>query len=128
MGMSKKTAIDQIEAVRNSLAALLVIAFIGALTCFTFVVIPPSNKDILTYMVGQLSGMATTALGFYFVSKVGQDALDAKRADNTGKLAEAVTAAIAAPAASVSDQVEQAADETAQAAKDKADDFKGSKP
>ena len=97
--MTKKTPIDRIEMVRNSLATLLVVAFIGAMVSFTWRVIPEANKDIITYMVGQLSGMATTALGFYFINKVGQDAIDAKRADNTGKLAEAVTAAIAAPAA-----------------------------
>lgn len=92
----------QIERMRNLLAFLLVGAFISCLPVFTFKIIPSENKDIITYMVGQLSGMATMALGFYFVNKVGQDAaeakrvdLDAKRAENTGKLADAVVAAAA---------------------------------
>jgi hypothetical protein len=45
-------------------------------------------------MVGQLSGMALTVLGFYFINKVGQDALDATRTANTGKLADLAKEAI----------------------------------
>lgn len=89
-----RTPIDEIERVRNLLAFLLVGAFIVTLPVFTFVVIPAENKELVVYMVGQLSGMATTVLGFYFINKVGQDALDAKRADNTGKMATAVTDAL----------------------------------
>lgn len=85
------TAIEQIERVRNRIAVFVVGAFVGALVSFTFKAIPAENKDIITYMVGQLSGMATMALGFYFVNKIGQDAADAKRADNTGKALEAIT-------------------------------------
>ena len=99
-----RTAIEKIEWMRNLLAFLLVGAFIGAAMLFTFRTIPEGNRDILTYMVGQLSGMALTALGFYFVNKVGADALDAKRADNTGKLADAV---VAAAGASTSDEPQE---------------------
>lgn len=84
----KRAAIDQIEFMRNLLAFLLVGAFIAMLPMFALIVIPDQNKDVITYMVGQLSGMAITVLGFYFVSKVGQDALDATRSENTGKLAD----------------------------------------
>ena len=90
--MNDKSPLDKIETVRNALAMLLVIAFISTIPMFLLATIPEANKEIITYMVGQLSGMALTALGFYFVSKVGQDALDAKRTENTGKLAEAITA------------------------------------
>lgn len=91
-----RTPLDQIEFMRNFLAFLLVGAFIGAMGAFTFFVIPETNKDILTYMVGQLSGMALTVLGFFFINKVGADALDATRADNTGKLADLAATAIKA--------------------------------
>ena len=90
--MNDKSPLDKIETVRNALAMLLVMAFIATIPMFLFIVIPDANKEVITYMVGQLSGMALTALGFYFVSKVGQDALDAKRTENTGKFAEAITA------------------------------------
>lgn len=92
--MTKRTAVDQIEQMRNLLAFLLVGAFIGAMGAFTFIAIPAGNKDVITYMVGQLSGMALTVLGFFFINKVGQDALDATRAENTGKLADLATTAI----------------------------------
>lgn len=91
---SPRSPIEQIERMRNLLAFLLVAAFVSVLPLLAWRVIPEVNKDIITYMVGQLSGMATTALGFYFVNKVGQDALDAQRAENTGKMAEAVTTAL----------------------------------
>lgn len=126
--MSKfRTAVDQIEFMRNVLAFLLVGAFVSVLPVLTFKIIPDANKDIVTYMVGQLSGMATTVLGFYFISKVGQDALDAKRSDNTGKAFETLKVAIdkSTPA---NGAVEEAADETAQAAADKAAEIKGENP
>ena len=88
-----RTPIEKIEWMRNLLALLLVGSFIAAAMVFTFRAIPETNRDILTYMIGQLSGMALTALGFYFVNKVGADALDAKRTENTGKLADAIVAA-----------------------------------
>ena len=90
--MSNTSPIDKIETVRNTLAMLLVMAFIATIPMFLFVVIPDTNKEVITYMVGQLSGMALTALGFYFVNKVGQDALDAKRTENTKAALEAITA------------------------------------
>ena len=125
--MSKpRSAVDQIEFMRNLLAFLLVGSFIvigGLLFAFN---IPDGNKEILTYMVGQLSGMALTALGFYFVNKVGQDALDATRADNTGKMAEAVKAAL--KTGGKSDAVEEATGDVADAAAAKAEEFKEDGP
>lgn len=120
---NRRSPIDQIEFMRNLLAFLLVGAFIAVLPLFAFKTIPEDNKDIVVYMVGQLSGMALTALGFYFVNKVGQDALDATRADNTGKMAEAVTAAL--KTGDKGEAVGKAAEEVADAAADKADEFKG---
>lgn len=81
------------ERMRNLLSFLLVGSFITILPVFLFKVIPTENKDMITYMVGQLSGMATMALGYFFTNKVGQDARSAKRDENVGKLADAVTAA-----------------------------------
>lgn len=120
-----RNPIDQIEFMRNLLAFLLVGAFISVLPVLTFFVIPDANKDVITYMVGQLSGMATTVLGFYFISKVGQDALDAKKSDNTGKAFEAVASALKSNG--TESEVEAAADETAAAAVDKAEEIKGGK-
>lgn len=86
--------LEQTERTRNLLAFVLVGAFISMLPILVFKTIPEANEQIITYMIGQLSGMATMGLGFYFVNKVGQDALDATRADNTGKLADAMKSAL----------------------------------
>jgi hypothetical protein len=119
----KRSALAQIEFMRNLLAFLLIGAFIGAMGAFTFFVIPDANKDILTYMVGQLSGMALTVLGFYFVSKVGQDALDASRSENTGKALDAIKTVAAKPLTST-EALEDAVDKTAQAAVEEAEEQK----
>jgi hypothetical protein len=123
----KRTPIDQIEFMRNFLAFLLTGAFIGAMAVFTFFAIPDVNKDILTYMVGQLSGMAITALGFYFVSKVGQDAIDAKKTENTGAAFRAVEKALDKSGGEHADAVEAAVDRTADAAVEEAADIKKGK-
>jgi hypothetical protein len=107
---------------RNLLAFFLISAFVSALPALIFKDIPDKNKDIITYMVGQLSGMATMALGFYFTNKMGQDALDTKRAENTGKLADAVVAA--ASSTPSADNAGKAADAVADAAVERADEIK----
>lgn len=107
----------KVEGFRNWLAFFLIAAFIAVLPLLVFKTIPGDNKEIIVYMIGQLSGMATTAIGFYFVNKAGQDALDAKRAENTGKMADAVVAAAnSTPAADAQADVILQPGDTAQAA------------
>lgn len=120
--MSKRNAIDQIEFMRNLLAFMLVGMFVGAIPALMWKAIPVDNEQLITYMMGQLSGMALMALGFYFVNKAGQDAVDAKKTENTGKLADAFKAA--AQANSTTTDAAAAAEETAEAAADKAEEFK----
>ncbi|HVH49976.1 MAG TPA: hypothetical protein VM760_08900 [Sphingomicrobium sp.] len=112
------------DTFRNWLAFFLISAFVAVLPLLVFKTIPGENKEIIVYMIGQLSGMATTAIGFYYISKAGQDAADAKRADNTGAAFRAIEAAAnstpidSAPAA-------EAAEAVADAAVDKAAEIKG---
>lgn len=108
---------------KNLLAFALIGAFISFIPLFVFKSIPSANEQIIVYMVGQLSGMATTALGAYFITRMGQDRIDAQRADTTAKAFDAVTAT--AQAASGAPAVAQAADAVAEAASDKADQIKG---
>lgn len=123
--MSKpRSPIDQIEFMRNLLAFMLVGAFVVTIPLFVFKSIPDANEQVVTYMVGQLSGMALMALGFYFVNKVGQDALDATRADNTNKMADAIKSALNTADKGARAE-EEAAEDVAQAAVEKADEFKG---
>lgn len=122
LGTTVRTPAELAERIRFQLAFFLTGAFVGALFTFTFKTMPSSNKDILTYMVGQLSGMALMALGFYFTNKVGQDALDATRSENTGKMAEAVTAAL--KTGDKGEVAARAADDVAHAAVARADEIK----
>lgn len=108
---------------KNLLAMFLVSAFTAVIPLLIFKDIPTSNRDIITYMVGQLSGMALMALGFYFTNKAGQDALDAKRADTTGKMADAVVAASNAAPSTV--DAGEGAQAVADEAQTKADEIKG---
>lgn len=91
--MNGTATADRIDRVRNLLACFLLSSFVAALVVFTFKNMPIANKEILVYMVGQLSGMATTVLAFYFTKGAGQDQLDAQKSENTGKMADAVVAA-----------------------------------
>lgn len=110
-----------IDQTRNRLSFFLVGAFIGALIALHFRGIPPGNKDLLTYMLGQLSGMALMALGFYFTKGAGQDAQDAARTENTAKALDTIKAAATGKA----DEAAGAADEVADAAAEKADEIAG---
>lgn len=87
------TAIQELDRQRFYLAACLTIAFISAVGALFWKGIPTDNKDLVNYMLGQLSGMTTMALGLYFLNKAGQDAADDKKTENTGKMADAITAA-----------------------------------
>lgn len=119
-------ATKDVDRFRNFLAFALIGTFVSVIPLFVFKTIPEQNKDIITYMVGQLSGMALTALGWYFVNKAGEDALASKRTETTGKLADAVVAASnSIPSA---DGAVKAADEVATAAADKADEIKEQHP
>lgn len=51
---------------RNRLTFFLVGAFTGIIPLFVFWGMPETSKEIVTYMVGQLSGMALMALGYHF--------------------------------------------------------------
>ena len=51
---------------RNRLTFFLVGSFVGIIPLFIFWGMPQTSENIVTYMVGQLSGMALMALGFYF--------------------------------------------------------------
>ena len=113
-------AASQIDRQRMWLATGLVCAFVACILGLFLREVPEGNKDLVTYMIGQLSGMATMALGFYFVNKAGQDAADAQKTENTGKALDAITAAAAAGTTTTPDAV-HAADRVADAAVHEAD-------
>ncbi|AYJ87680.1 hypothetical protein D3Y57_19300 [Sphingomonas paeninsulae] len=113
---------------KNLLAMFLVSAFTAVIPLLIFKDIPTSNRDIITYMVGQLSGMALMALGFYFTQKAGQDVLDTKRADNTTTALNAITAVANAGSTPAPADAIEAAQDVADTAQSKANEIKESTP
>ena len=89
------TPIAITERTRTRLANFLIGAFVLVIPILLFKDIPPKNEQIITYILGQLSGAALLVLGFYFVNNVGRDALDAAKTENTGKVLDAITAVAA---------------------------------
>lgn len=85
----------------NVIGCALIFGFLGALATLFIIPIPTANEQLLTYMIGQLSGFAGGIIAYHYTSKAGEAELDAKRTENTGKLADAVTAAISATPAAI---------------------------
>lgn len=76
---------------RKTLAVLLVGAFIGAFPMLLFKGIPEGSKELIAYMIGQLSGMVTTVVAFHFGSTTGGEAktkalADAAQGKRTGTM------------------------------------------
>lgn len=53
---------------RNVLGAILVCAFIGAIIVLFIRPYPGENSDLLTYMLGQLSGFAGGIVSYHYAS------------------------------------------------------------
>ncbi len=54
------------ELVRNVLAAWVAGSFIGSLAALYIFPIPPANKDLIVFMLGQLSGFMGAVMAFNF--------------------------------------------------------------
>ncbi len=51
---------------RGGLAIALALAFFGALAALFWLTVPEPNKDMINFMLGQLSGALGVALAFYY--------------------------------------------------------------
>lgn len=80
-------------SLRDSIGVALIAAFIGALAALFWKSIPHNNSDIITYMLGQLSGFVAAIVAYHYAAKAGEKELEQQRAENTAKAFEAVTAA-----------------------------------
>ena len=56
------------DYMRGCLAIALLLSFQIALGALFKWQVPETNRDMVIYMLGQLSGMVTTALAFYFAT------------------------------------------------------------
>lgn len=57
------------DILAGALAFLLTAAFIGSIIMLSWREIPKSNEQLLTYMLGQLSGFVAAAVGVYFARR-----------------------------------------------------------
>lgn len=77
----------------NVIGCALISGFIGALFALFVVPIPKGNEQIVTYMIGQLSGFAGGIVAYHYTLTAGARELDAARTVNTGKAFDAIKAA-----------------------------------
>lgn len=86
---------------RDRLGLLLIVAFVVALGGLFWRVTPDANKDLITYMLGQLSGFVSAVILFHY----GANSSSQRASENTGKLADAfkATAEAGTPAAGIND-------------------------
>jgi apolipoprotein N-acyltransferase len=73
---------------RGVLGAALVLGFMAALTLLFWVAIPKQNEQLVTYMLGQLSGFVGAVVAFHYT----MNALNEKATANTGDALRAITA------------------------------------
>ena len=57
------------DIIAGVLAFFLTLAFIGSIVMLSWREIPKSNEQLLTYMLGQLSGFVAAAVGVYFARR-----------------------------------------------------------
>lgn len=77
----------------NVIGGALISGFIGALFALFVVPIPKGNEQIVTYMIGQLSGFAGGIVAYHYTLTAGARELDAARTANTAKAFDAIKAA-----------------------------------
>lgn len=75
---------------RDAIGLFLVIAFIGAIIALLWKAIPESNEQLLSYMLGQLSGFVAGVVGYHYITKAGEKELDELRTTNTAKALDAI--------------------------------------
>lgn len=56
------------DMMRATVSLILLTAYNAVLGALFKWQVPQGNKEIIVYMIGQLSGMVTTALAFYFAT------------------------------------------------------------
>lgn len=79
---------------RSWIAVAIIIGFIAAGGVLFYRGIPPNNEQLLTYMLGQLSGLATAIVSFHFGSSRGSEEKSAAIraiAENAGSTTEETT-------------------------------------
>lgn len=71
---------------RDRLGGLLVGGFLSSLILMFFVGVPATNTQIVTYMIGQLSGFAASVVAFHYT----MNSANIRASENTGKALDAI--------------------------------------
>jgi hypothetical protein len=74
---------------RDAIGVVLIAGFLLAIGVLVWQAIPQGNEQLVTYMLGQLSGFAAAVVAFHYSSNVNAQ----RGSENTGKAFEAITAA-----------------------------------
>lgn len=83
----------------NVIGGALIGGFLGALFALFLLPVPEANRDLITYMLGQLSGFAGGIIASHYASKppdAAAQTLDAARTRNLSKSLDLAGAALAA--------------------------------
>lgn len=75
-------------ALRDWIGIALIFTFCTALTTLFLMPIPASNEQLITYMLGQLSGFVSSVVALHYVASKS----DEDKTINTGKAFDAITA------------------------------------
>lgn len=78
--------------VKDSIGVFLVLAFIGAMVALLWKAIPKDNEQLLSYMLGQLSGLVAGVVSYHYIRSSGDKELDQLRAENTKAALDALGA------------------------------------
>lgn len=98
----------------------LISGFLGALFGLFIVPVPTENRELVIYMLGQLSGFAGGVVAYHYTMSAGAKELDAKRTHNTTVALEGLAAAAKGNG---QDEAAKGANAVANAAHDKAEEF-----
>lgn len=75
-------------SLRDWIGISLIFTFCSALGTLFFKAIPPTNEQIIIYMLGQLSGFVSSVVAFHYITSKG----DEEKTANTAKAFDAITA------------------------------------
>jgi len=106
----------------NVIGVAIVVGFLGAMIALFVIPVKTANKELLSYMLGQLSGFLGGVVAYHYASTAAQQ----QGSNSLSKMTDAVREiARSVPNADTDDAASKAADRVADAAVDTADQIRG---
>ena len=97
----------------NVIGCALVFGFLGAIVALCVIPVPVANKDLLTYMIGQLSGFAGGVVAYHYTMSASAKESAAASAATINKAVEGLKTAVESSAPVVPPVVAAPADDEA---------------